>query len=77
MMKSAKNRLERLERAVASEPDRLPVPDMIRRVVGADGRYTGEEYRSTGGGPWVRSFNPERAGTIAPGTVAAREEAAG
>jgi hypothetical protein len=72
MTRQLRTRLGRLEEAAA-----ITGPEgtrFIRRVVGADGNYTGQEYHSEGGGEWREVFNTELAGKRAPGTTARPEE---
>jgi hypothetical protein len=71
MSRQIEKRIDRLEEAAA-----ITGPDgtrFVRRVVGADGNYTGLEYYSEGGGEWREVFNAELAGKRAPGTTAQPE----
>jgi len=69
MRNRIRNRLERLEEVAATTVRPKRGTRLIRRVVDADGTYTGEEQHYEAG-EWRQVFNPDTAGTRAPGTRA-------
>lgn len=71
-MTRLRTRLDRLEEAAAEQGDGAHITFVVA-FVGADGNYTGEEYHRGEDGSRVKRFNPDRAGTRAPGVTTPEE----